>query len=75
VTLSAAGSSDPENDPLTFTWTEGTSTLARSVDPAPATTVGLAVGIHNITLTVDDGFGGMSTATVAVDVRDATAPL
>ncbi|OLC42125.1 MAG: hypothetical protein AUH43_23375 [Acidobacteria bacterium 13_1_40CM_65_14] len=75
VTLSAAGSGDPENDPLTFTWTEGTNTLARTVDPTRTSTVGLAVGVHNITLTVDDGFGGVSTATVAVDVQDATAPL
>src|SRR6266850_311707 len=41
VTLSAAGSSDPENDPLTFTWTEGSSTLASTADPAHASTVGL----------------------------------
>ncbi|OLE82534.1 MAG: hypothetical protein AUF76_09155 [Acidobacteria bacterium 13_1_20CM_2_65_9] len=73
--MSAAGSGDPENDPLTFTWTEGTNTLARTVDPTRTSTVGLAVGVHNITLTVDDGFGGVSTATVAVDVQDATAPL
>jgi len=73
--LSAAGSSDPENDPLTFTWTEGSSTLASTADPAHASTVGLGIGVHNITLTVDDGFGGTSTAMVAVTVRDATAPL
>jgi N-acetylneuraminic acid mutarotase len=75
ITLSAAGSSDPENDPLTFTWTEGASTLARTVDPARASTVGFGVGVHNVTLTVDDGFGGTSTATVTVTVQDATAPL
>src|SRR6266850_4497044 len=75
VTLSAAGSSDPDNDPLTFTWTEGTTTLARTVDSARTSTVGLAVGVHNIMLTVDDGFGGTSTATVTVTVQDATAPL
>jgi len=75
VMLSAAGSSDPENDALTFTWTEGASTLASTVDPARTSTVGLAVGVHNITLTVDDGFGGTSTATTAVTVQDAAAPL
>ena len=75
VTLSAAGSSDPENDPLTFTWSEGTSTLASIADPVRTSTVGLGVGVHNITLTADDGFGGTSTTTVAVTVQDATAPL
>jgi N-acetylneuraminic acid mutarotase len=75
VMLSAAGSSDPDNDALTFTWTEGTSTLASTVDPTRTSTVGLAVGVHNITLTVDDGFGGTSTAPTAVTVQDATAPL
>jgi hypothetical protein len=54
-------------------WTEGTSTLARSTDPARTSIVGLAVGGHTIALTVDDGFGGTSTATVVVVVRDATA--
>jgi N-acetylneuraminic acid mutarotase len=75
VTLSAAGSSDPEDDPLTFTWTEGRRTLARIADPARTSIAGLGVGVHNITLTVDDGFGGTSTAALAVTVRDATAPL
>ena len=33
------------------------------------------MGVHTIALTVDDGFGGTSTATVVVAVRDGTAPL
>jgi Kelch motif/Bacterial Ig domain len=75
IMVSAAASSDPDNDPLTFTWTEGTSTLARTTDPARTSIIGLAVGVHTLTLTVDDGVGGVSTATLAVTVRDATAPL
>jgi hypothetical protein len=75
VTLSAAGSSDPEHDRLTYTWTDAGSSLATTVDPVRTATAGLAVGVHHITLTVDDGFGGISTATVDVTVLDATTPL
>src|SRR5213080_4136241 len=61
-----------------------TSTVAVDVPPKPSSTLsvmwwtptaGLAVGVHHITLSVDDGFGGTSTATVDVTVLDATAPL
>ena len=73
MVVSAAGSTDPDGDSLTFTWSEGATTLA--VSSVPSATVGLPVGAHTLTLTVSDGFGGVATATTHVTVVDATAGL
>ena len=64
VTLDGSGSSDPDGDPLTFTWTGPFGTVG-GVSP----TVTLPGGVHTITLTVDDGRGGVDTDTVTVAVR------
>jgi SdrD B-like domain/PKD domain len=50
VTLDGSGSSDPDNDPLTYTWTGpfGTAT-------GPHPTVTLPAGTSTVTLTVNDG--------------------
>lgn len=70
TTLSGSLSSDPDNDPLTFTWTGpfGTTT-------GETTTVSLPLGTHNITLTVDDGRGGTDTQTLSLTVGDSVAPV
>ena len=70
VTLQGSGSTDPDNDALTFTWTEGVVVLGTS-GSIQAT---LALGIHTITLTVDDGRGGTDTDVVQVTVVDTTPP-
>lgn len=70
VTLSGAGS-DPDSDPLTFTWSENgvrLGTLAQI-------TISLPIGSHTITLTADDGRGGTGTSTVLVIVQDTTPPI
>ncbi len=64
VTLDGSGSSDPDGDPLTFVWTGPFGTVG-GVSP----TVTLSGGVHTITLTVDDGRGGVDTDTVIVAVR------
>jgi outer membrane murein-binding lipoprotein Lpp len=69
VTLSPAGSSDEDDANPTFRWMEGNTVLATTVGATPAT-IGLDIGVHQITLTVDDGFGGVSTASVNVTVLD-----
>lgn len=70
VTLEGTGSTDPDNDTLTYTWSGpfGTAT------GATPTVKHLALGTHTITLTVDDGKGGTATDTVAVTVYDGTPP-
>ncbi len=70
VTLDGSGSSDPDNDPLTYawTWTGGTASGATP-------TVTLPLGSHEVTLTVDDGKGGTATDVVVVNVVDTTPPV
>lgn len=69
VILEGTLSSDPDGDPLTFTWAGdfGTATGA-------TTAVDLRPGVHPVTLTVDDGRGGVATDTVVVTVVDNTVP-
>jgi len=64
VTLNGTGSSDPDGDPLSFTWAGpfGTAT-------GPTPTVTIPRGTHTITLTVTDPHGASATDTVSVTVR------
>ena len=64
VTLDGSGSSDANEDPLTFTWT-GPFGAVGGVSP----TVTIPGGVHTVTLTVDEGKGGVDTDTVTVTVR------
>ena len=71
VTLDGTGSSDPDGDPLTFTWT---GPFGTAVGATPS--VSLPPGIHTITLTLDDGNGGTDTDTVVITlVEDTTPPM
>ena len=79
VTLNGTGSGDPDGDTLTYTWTSedllpppivlSNGSVAGSSPTGP-----LPLGIHTITLTVSDGYGGTASDTVVVTVRDATPP-
>lgn len=68
VILDGSGSSDPDNDPLTYTWSGDTS--ATGANP----TVNLGPGVHNLTLTVSDGQAS-DTDTVQIIVQDTIAPV
>jgi hypothetical protein len=70
VTLNGSLSSDPDGDTLTYTWT-GQFGEVPSVSP----TIQLGVGVHTITLTVDDDFTGSATDTVVITVQDTTQPV
>ena len=67
VTLDGAGSTDVDGDALTYTWT-GLFGEISGVAP----TVSLDVGVHTITLVVDDGNGETATDTVVVTVQVTT---
>lgn len=69
VTLNGGGSYDADGDPLTYIWTGPFGKLGGSV-----VTVTLPLGIHTITLTVDDGKGGIETDTAVVIVKDTIPP-
>ncbi|MFN0123741.1 MAG: HYR domain-containing protein [Blastocatellia bacterium] len=67
VTLNGAGSSDPDGDPLTYLWQDGSTPIGTAAVITPT----LGPGTHNISLTVSDGRGGTGTATQTVTVRQA----
>ena len=70
VRLNGSGSSNPNGDPLTYTWAWSGGS-AGGVSPF----VTLPLGKNTITLTVDDGKGGTGTDTVIVTVRDSVPPV
>ena len=69
VTLDGTGSTDPNDDALTFTWTGGNGPIQ-----GPTPTPILTLGTYEFTLSVDDGNGGADTDTVLVTVQDTTPP-
>ena len=69
VTLNGTGSTDPDGDQLTFTWTGSFGTLNGATP-----TVTLTLGTYNITLTVNDGKGGIASDSVSITVKDSTSP-
>src|SRR5262249_30216437 len=70
VTLSGSGS-DPDNDPIVFTWSESGLTLGTGA----TITVTLPIGLHTVALTTDDGHGGTGTSSVLITVQDTKPPV
>jgi len=70
VTLDGSASSDPDSDPLTYTWTwpGGSATGATP-------TVLLPHGATTLTLVVNDGQAGSEPATVEICVCDTACPV
>ena len=70
VNLNGSGS-DPDGDPVTFSWTDNGNVIATSA----VTTVTLPIGTHSIVLKVSDNKGATTSTTAqTVVVRDTTAP-
>lgn len=72
VTLSAAGSSDPDGDPLTYSWNFGDGTP--NAAGASVTHQYPNPGSYTATLTASDGRGGTGTDTVVV-TSGSSAPV
>ncbi len=71
LSLDGTGSTDPDGDPLTFSWDLADGTYAQGAVvshtyPNPGTYV--------VSLTVDDGRGGTDTDTVLITVHNSSAP-
>ncbi len=67
--LDGSASSDPELDPLTYTWTGPFETTS-----GRTAIVSLPIGTHEVTLTVDDGQGVTDSDTATMVVEDTTPP-
>jgi len=63
VALDGAASSDPDGDALSFTWGGPFGVLSGATVNAT-----LPVGVHELTLTVDDGKGGLAKDNVIITV-------
>src|SRR5205814_819923 len=70
VPLDGSGSSDPNGDALTYTWS-GPFGTATGIKP----TVVMPLGINMVALVVDDGHGNTAQATVQITVMDTTLPV
>ena len=67
--LDGSGSSDPDNDELTYVWSWPNGGAASGIGP----TIVLPLGTHTITLQVDDGLAAHEDS-VQITVADTTAP-
>jgi Bacterial surface protein, Ig-like domain/FlgD Ig-like domain/FG-GAP repeat/K319L-like, PKD domain len=74
VTLDGTGSTDADNDQLTYIWRENGNIIAGPTLSATSTAT-LGFGSHTIELTVDDGKGGTDTDEALVNVVDTTPPI
>jgi Tol biopolymer transport system component len=70
VTLDGSGSSDPDEDTLTYTWT-GSFGIVSGASPV----VELSLGTHEINLSVNDSNDGYDEDAVQIIVQDTTPPV
>ncbi len=66
--------SDPDKDPLTYTWRANAGQIAGNGLNGDFDTTGLAPGNYSITTRVDDGRGGAAEATSGVEVKAVPPP-
>jgi hypothetical protein len=74
IRLDASGSSDPDGDALTYSWTDQGVVIATGA----VVDVKLPIGAHLIALTVSDGRGGVNTTiaqSVTINAPTATSSL
>jgi len=70
VTLDGSGSSDPDGDPLTFSWTVPSGTFVNGTSATSSIAEVTFPGLepYDVVLVVDDGQGGTDDATVTIGI-------
>jgi len=68
VTLDASGSSDPDGDPLTYTWDFGDGSQPAKTSVPRTTHTYARVGGYTVKVTVDDGRGGSCTGSAQLPI-------
>jgi hypothetical protein len=71
VTATAA---DPDNDPLTYTWTANGGRVDGTGPQVRWLSAGTAAGFYTVTMHVDDGRGGSATCTADIRVAAPGTP-
>ena len=61
--------SDPDGDPLTYTWRANAGQIVGSGAAVDFDTTGLAPGSYSVTVRVDDGRGGAADCSYAIDAK------
>jgi sugar lactone lactonase YvrE len=75
LSLNGSGS-DPDGDPLTFTWIDTVGSTASTIATTATANVTLGAGTHSLILTASDDRGGVkSAAAKTVVVQDTTPPV
>jgi len=69
-----AVASDPDGDPLTYSWRTNGGQIVGSGASVVLDTSGLAAGRYTVTGRVDDGRGGAADCSASVDVQAPPAP-
>jgi outer membrane protein OmpA-like peptidoglycan-associated protein len=69
-----AAASDPDGDPLTYSYTASGGTVNGSGPKAEFDSTGLAPGSYTVRCSVADGKGGTADASTTVDVQQPPAP-
>lgn len=74
ILLDGSGSSDPNSTTLSYTWYENNAPIS-STTSTPTALVSLSVGIHSITLVVENEYDLTASDDVTITITDNTAPV
>jgi outer membrane protein OmpA-like peptidoglycan-associated protein len=66
--------SDPDGDPLTYTWRANAGQVVGNGAAVDFDTTGLAPGTYSVTVRVDDGRGGAADCSSTIDVKAVPPP-